>query len=227
MPGDIALVGGDEFNPGCEDMDREIMQASGQNPARVLVVPTAQVTGPAKAANDGVQHFSSLGGSASPLLVLDKGQADDVQFVQAVAGAGVIYLTGGSPDHLLETLRGSRLLEAILEAVARGTVLAGSSAGAMVLGSMMRRPANHRWVQALGVVPGVAVLPHHERRTPAETTQRLRQAPSGLTVLGIDAQAGCLGRPGSWRVVGSGNVTVYRGGHSAIYHPGERLPVDV
>jgi len=227
MPGDIALVGGDEFNPGCEDMDREIMQASGQNPARVLVVPTAQVTGPAKAANDGVQHFSSLGGSASPLLVLDKGQADDVQFVQAVAGAGVIYLTGGSPDHLLETLRGSRLLEAILEAVARGTVLAGSSAGAMVLGSMMRRPANHRWVQALGVVSGVAVLPHHEGRTPAETTQRLRQAPSGLTVLGIDAQAGCLGRPGSWRVVGSGNVTVYRGGHSAIYHPGERLPVDV
>jgi cyanophycinase len=227
MPGDIALVGGDEFNPGCEDMDREIMQASGQNPARVLVVPTAQVTGPAKAANDGVQHFSSLGGSASPLMVLDKGQADDVQFVQAVAGAGVIYLTGGSPEHLLETLRGSRLLEAILEAVARGTVLAGSSAGAMVLGSMMRRPSSHRWVQALGVVPGVAVLPHHERRAPAETMRRLRQAPSGLTMLGIDAQAGCLGRPGSWRVVGSGNITVYRGGHWAVYHPGERLPGDI
>lgn len=227
MPGDIALVGGDEFNPGCEDMDREIMRASGQTPARVLIIPTAQLTGPAKAANDGVQHFSSLGGQASPLMVLNKGQADDAQFVQAVAGAGVIYLTGGSPDHLLETLRGSRLLEAILEAVARGTVLAGSSAGAMVLGSMMRRPSSQRWVQALGVVPDVAVLPHHERRNPAETTQRLRRAPSGLTVLGIDAQAGCLGRPGSWWVVGSGNVTVYRGGHWAVYHPGERLPGDV
>jgi len=227
MPGDIALVGGDEFNPGCEDMDREIMQASGQKPARVLVVPTAQVTGPAKAANDGIQHFSSLGGHTSPLMVLDKGQANDAQFVQAVGEAGVIYLTGGSPDHLLETLRGSRLMEAILEAVAQGTVLAGSSAGAMVLGSMMRRPSSQRWVQALGVVPSVAVLPHHERRNPAETAQRLRQAPSGLTMLGIDAQAGCLGRPGSWQVVGSGNVTVYRGGHWAVYHPGEHLPGDV
>jgi cyanophycinase len=227
MPGDIALVGGDEFNPGCQDMDREIMRASGQDPARVLVVPTAQVRGPVKAANDGVQHFSSLGGNASPLMVLDKAQANDARLLQVVEGAGVIYFCGGSPDHLLETLRGSRLLEAILAAVAEGTVLAGSSAGAMVLGSMMRRPPNHRWAPALGVVPGIAVLPHHQGRDPSETSSLLQQAPPGLTLLGIDAQAGCLGRLGSWRVVGSGNVTVYRGGQWTVYHPGERLPNDV
>ncbi|GIT43377.1 MAG: hypothetical protein Ct9H300mP11_13130 [Chloroflexota bacterium] len=52
MPGQIALVGGDEFRLGCEDMDREIMRVSGQDPAKIVVVPTAAVTGPAKAANE-------------------------------------------------------------------------------------------------------------------------------------------------------------------------------
>ena len=228
MPGVIGLVGGDEFRPGCEDMDREIMRASGQDPARVLVTPTAAGTGAARAASNGVRYFSSLGGDATSLMVLDRGQADDARSIQAVDGAGVIYFTGGSPDHLLETLSNSRLLEAVLAAVDNGAVLAGSSAGAMVLGSLMRRPSSGHWVEALGVVPSLAVLPHHEGRDPAETSRLLqRQTPSDLTTLGIDSRAGCLGRPANWRVVGSGQVTVYRGADWAVYRSGDRLPADV
>ena len=226
MPGAIALVGGEEFRRGCEEMDREIMRASGQDPARVVVIPTAAVTGPAKAANDGVTHFGSLGGDAVQLMVLDSSQANDPGFVEPSAAAGVVYFTGGSPEHLLETLRGSHLLKTILAAVDNGAVLAGSSAGAMVLGSFMRRAGG--WQEALGIVPGVAVLPHHERQDPKETSQTLRgQAPAGLTVLGIDARTGCLGRPGQWKVVGSGKVTVYQGDQWAVYQAGDSLPSDV
>jgi cyanophycinase len=209
-------------------MDLEIMRASGQDPAKVLIIPTAAVSGPAKAASDGVRHFSSLGGDASRLMVLNKGQADDAAFIQPSRGAGVVYFTGGSPDHLLATIRESELLRTILEAVEGGAVLAGSSAGAMVMGSLMRRPGGGQWVEALGIVPGVAVLPHHEGRDPAETSRQLiREAPAGLTVLGVDARTGCLGRPGSWRVVGSGKVTVYRGAEWAVFGAGQRLPSDV
>ena len=228
MAGEIALVGGEEFRVGCEDMDREIMRSSGQQPARVLIIPTAAVTGPAKAANDGVVHFGGLGGEASQLMVLDKGQADDAEFIRPVDGAGVVYFTGGSPDHLFETLLGSALLSAIMANVEKGTVFGGSSAGAMVMGSYMRRPREGGWVEALGIVPGIAVMPHHERRDPAETSSELQaDAPSGLTVLGIDARTGCLGRPGNWRVVGSGKVIVYRGSDWAAYASGESLPGDI
>ena len=227
MAGQIGLAGGEEFRVGCEEMDREIMRASGQSPARVLIVPTAQLTGPAKAANDGTTHFGALGGDASALMVLNPYDARDPKLVERVAGAGVIYFTGGSPDHLLSTLKDSPLMEAVLHAHASGAVLAGSSAGAMVMGSVMRRPSSGGWVEALGVVPGVGVLPHHERRDPEETWRDLKDsAPSGLTILGIDARAGCLGNPGNWRVVGSGNVTVYRDGWS-VFQPGESLPPDV
>ena len=228
MPGEIGLVGGAEFREYCKDMDREIMRASGQHPARVLVIPTAAVAGPAKAANDGVTHFASLGADAQRLMVLDQRQANDAAMVRAMAVAGVIYFTGGSPDHLLATLRDSKVLEAIQSALDKGALLAGSSAGAMVLGSLMRRPHSGGWVEALGIVPGVAVLPHHDGRDPSETSQQLQgQAPADLTVFGIDEQTGCLGRPGHWRVVGAGNVTVYRGSVWAVYRSGERLPADV
>lgn len=228
MAGEIALVGGEEFRSGCESMDLEIMRASGQDPARVLIIPTAAVTGPAKAAQDGVTHFSDLGAYADQLMVLDKSQADDDAFVQPSQGAGVVYFTGGSPDHLLATLQDSQLLRSILAAAGRGAVLAGSSAGAMVMGSLMRRPGGGGWVEGLGIVPGVAVLPHHERSEAAETSRQLQtQVPAGLTVLGIDARTGCLGQPGSWRVVGSGKVTVYRGSDWQAYNSGESLPPDV
>ena len=234
MAGIIGLVGGEEFRSGCEDMDREIMKASGQDPARVLIIPTAAVTGPAKAANDGVTHFGNLGADASQLMVLDKIQANDAAFADQSRNAGVVYFTGGNPDHLLQSLKGSSLLQAIMEAVEEGAVLAGSSAGAMVMGSLMRRPhggggpRSSGWIEALGIVPGVAVLPHHERSDPAETSQQLQsQVPGDLTVLGIDARSGCIGRPGSWRAVGSGKVTVYRGTDWQVFASGESLPSEI
>ena len=225
MVGTIALVGGDEFRVGCEGMDRDVMKASGKDPSRVLIIPTAAVTGPAKAANDGVTHFAALGGEARQLMVLESAQANDVSFCNPVASADVVYFTGGSPDHLLATLRGSELLRMLVKGLEQGLVLGGSSAGAMVMGSVMRRPGSGEWVEALGIAPNIGVLPHHERRDPKQTLAELKQsAPPGLVYLGIDARTGVLGGPGNWLVSGFGKVTVYREEEIAIFGSGERLP---
>ena len=236
MSGTIALVGGDEFRVGCEEMDREVMRASGRHspekgdPASVIIIPTAAVTGPAKAANDGVTHFAALGGAASQLMVLESGHANDADFVAPVNDADVVYFTGGSPDHLLAVLRsgdarGSALLRLLTERLERGLVLGGSSAGAMVMGSVMRRPSSGGWVEGLGIARNIGVLPHHERRDPAEVSAELRQsAPAGVVYLGIDARTGVIGGPDNWRVAGFGKVTVYRYGDYVVYGAGEQLP---
>ena len=57
MIGDIALVGGEEFRTGCEEMDLEIMKSCGQDPANVLIIPTAAVTGPEKASRLSLIHI--------------------------------------------------------------------------------------------------------------------------------------------------------------------------
>ena len=224
MPGQIALVGGDEFRLGCEDMDREIMRVSGQDPAKIVVVPTAAVTGPAKAANDGTAHFEALGGSSEQLMLLERSQAQDPLCFASGFLADGVFFSGGNPDHLLETVIGSAFFSALMEILDSGGVLAGSSAGAMVMGYIMRRPGASEWVEAVGGVADVAVVPHLDKRVQAEFSQELqRSAPTGLTFLGIDARTCVLGTPDNWRVIGSGRVTVYQGSDWQIFNSGDRL----
>lgn len=224
MSGAIALVGGDEFRPGCEKMDRVVLEASGVPSPTLLVVPTAAAReNPALAAANGVGHFAALGADAAALMVTEPAHANDAELLAPLESADVVYLTGGSPAHLLDVLSGSLLLERLLEAHRRGAVLAGSSAGAMVLGEWMRFRG---WRRALGVVPGVAVLPHHEQTDPEAVAAELAEsAPDGIAVMGVDGKTGCLGQAGAWRVVGDGSVTVYRGGEWMRYGAGESVTV--
>ena len=63
----------------------------------------------------------------------DRDGADDPAAAQAIGEADLIYLSGGKPAYLLEALDGSAVGRAIAAAHERGAVLAGCSAGAMVL----------------------------------------------------------------------------------------------
>ena len=214
MAGPIALVGGDEFRDGCEPMDREVLASARVSRPKVLIVPTAAARqNPSKAASNGVSYFRGLGAEAEALMVLDSKDADDDGLVSRVQWADVVYLTGGDPSHLLDVLRGSKLLDAIRAAVAGGAALAGSSAGAMVLGSWMR----YRGVRpALGLLDGLAVLPHHEHSSPEVVAAELAEAAHpGGSVIGVDAGAACFGGEDGWRVVGEGSVVLYSQGSLA------------
>ncbi len=222
MAGLIALVGGDEFGPGCLDMDRALLEATGVRQPLVLVLPTAAAhEGSSIAAANGVEHFTKLGARAAPLMVLDRTQANDPRLAAQVDTADVIYLTGGNPTHLLETLRDSHLLSRLKRAIEGRAVLAGSSAGAMVLGSWMRY---RTWGLALGIAGDIAVLPHHERAEPGRVLSDLAaSAPEGITVLGIDAETGCLGLGRQWKVLGAGQVTLYQGDRWERFSAGASL----
>ena len=209
MNGRLALVGGDEFRSGCESMDAAILAATGKSRPVVLIVPTAAAfENPARAADNGVRHFRSLGAEASPLMVLDHDNASDAGIAAEVESADVVYLTGGNPAHLLDTLRDSLLLGSIHTMLERGGTLAGSSAGAMVMGSWMRF---REWRRTLGIAAGIATLPHHERADPDTVVEELRAAPDDLSaVFGIDGRAGALSGPDGWTALGAGRVTVYQ-----------------
>ena len=220
------MVGGDEFRAGCESMDREILAVAGATCPKVLIVPTAAARqNPWKAAANGVSYFEGLGADADSLMVLDPRDADDDGLISRVPWADVVYLTGGDPSYLLDVLRGSKLLDAIRAAVAGGAVLVGSSAGAMVLGSWMRYGGVRR---ALGVLDGLAVLPHHEGSSPDMVAAELAedQYPGG-SVLGVDAGVACLGGRDGWRVVGKGSVVLYFQGTWRRYQTGEPVSLSV
>lgn len=220
-------MGGDEFRAGCRDMDRSILELTGKAKPRVAIIPTAAaLENPQRAAANGVRHFTELGAIAYSVAVIERADAEDVGLAAQIGGADLIYFTGGSPEHLRAALAGSLLLDAVTAAHAAGAIWAGSSAGAMVLGERMRRPASGSpRSPAWNIIPGVMVLPHHEGSDPTGVAaQRAARGETGLTGLGIDGGTGALLDADGATVMGSGSVTVYRGRGWERYAAGAVIP---
>ncbi len=223
----VLLVGGDEFRPTCTEMDRALLSLTDRQPPAVAIIPTAAAfENPRLAASNGVRHFTGLGALAHGVDLVDRSGANDSALVSQVADADVIYFTGGSPDHLRSVLADSPFLEAVVAAANRGATLAGSSAGAMVMGQLMRRPAAAGSASpGLALVPGVMTLPHHERSDPAAVSEQVANSDARpLTVLGIDGATGVLLEASGARALGSGRVTVYSGGGWVRYDGGDAIP---
>ena len=221
----LALVGGDEFRSGCEEMDRAILDATVKSEPVVLIVPTAAAfENPARAADNGVRHFAALGADARALMVLGPDHANDPSVAAEIDTADVVYLTGGNPTHLLETLRDSAVLDSVLKNLDRGLLVAGSSAGAMVMGTWMRF---RQWRRALGIAAGIATLPHHERSDPDSVLGELTATgPRDLTaVLGIDGRSGVLGSSGVWTALGP--VTVYQNSEWQRFGVGDEIVLEL
>ncbi len=230
MTGPIALVGAGEFLPAMADVDRELLASTGVRRPRVAVVPTASFPDGAgvfrRWAAMGTQHFEALGAEVEPVLIEDAVGAREPAMAQALGEADLIYFSGGKPDYLLRVLEGSAAWAAALAAHRRGAVLAGCSAGAMILGARQARfrrrlPVPMRWQDALGVVPGVAVIPHYDRLPEPFSALIALQAPRDVVVLGIDEDTALVGRDGAWQVRGAGRVTVWRGRRRERHRDGD------
>src|SRR5438132_2503714 len=94
MTGVLALVGGGEWQDGC-DFDRELLTAAGG--AEVLVLPTAAAyEHPGRLVERAVAWFEGLGGRARGLMVLSRPDAEDEANVEAVQASPFTYLAGTS-----------------------------------------------------------------------------------------------------------------------------------
>lgn len=212
-------------------LDRELLAATGSPRPRVAIIPAASFPDGEETflrwAAMGVEHFSALGAEVEAVMVRTRADADDEGCVQAVGEADLIYFSGGKPGYLLEVLSGSALWAATLAANERGAVLAGCSAGAMVLAGRLvgfRRtilPWPIRWRAALGVVDGAVVLPHYDAFPETIAAAFALQAPRSSVVLGIDEDTAAVGRNGSWQVHGQARVTIWRGRHRERHRRGD------
>lgn len=227
MPGLLALVGGDEFNPGNEEQDRALVAAAGRGPA--YVVPTAAARqGPEQAVAHATSWFAQLGLTLRELRVLKRADANSKELAELAREGGFFYLVGGDPGLVVEVLRGSRVWGAIFDAWRAGAALAGSSAGAMALsGHSLIRASwpnrfNRRPTAALGVVPKTAVLPHFDTFGHRWVESAQRELP-GVTLLGIDERSAAVWGEGTWRAAGPGGVTVIKAGRTARSQSGASI----
>jgi cyanophycinase len=213
MPGLLVLNGGEEFQEGNEPQDRELVAAARSGPAWVLATAAAR-QGPELAAANARSWFGALGLEVEELPVRSRADAETEVLAERARRGGFFYLTGGDPGLVVQVLAHSRVWSAIAAAWREGAALAGSSAGAMALGGwtlvMARWPQHRRRraVPALGLVPGIAVLPHYDR---FGAGWLLEEQLPGAVLVGLDERTAVV-FDGGWRAVGPGVVTVVRAG---------------
>jgi cyanophycinase len=204
----LALVGGGEWQEGCS-FDAELLVASGGH--EVVVLPTAAAyEHPERAVAAATSWFDSLGAKVRGLMVLARPDAEDEAMAAAVREARFVYLSGGSPLHLRSVLKDSKVWHALESAWQDGAVVAGSSAGAMVLCDPMVDPRGGAFTLGLGMVEQVAVIPHADTWSPEKAHRTVQLAAGGVRLATIDEQTALLRDPdGTWRVAGAGGVEVY------------------
>jgi cyanophycinase len=229
VKGTVAFVGAGEYLQGMLPVDEKLLERVSSSP-RVLVLPTAAAPDGESVterwANMGVEHFAQLGVTAEPVMLLNRTDAENAEISSKLADANFIYFSGGKPRYLLETLQGTRSWQAILDVFAAGGIIAGCSAGAMVLGGeVFDFPQIWRTIPALGLVPGIAIIPHFDE-LPTLMVGTVTRGKRKSTIVGIDGTTALVGSDHQWIVYGRGSVTIFTKNDKKRYTDGEIVPLD-
>jgi cyanophycinase len=211
--GILLLEGGCEFQGKMEEPDRKALALAGGKNANVVIIPTAAApdNNSQRAGNTASQWFRALGArNVTALPIIDKRSADDPELSAELDQATLIYILGGFPGYLAHTLNETRCLDALLRAHRKGAVLAGSSAGAMVLCEWYFDPAVKEIKKGFGIQKNVILVPHHDTLGRSWHSLFFDKI-SGIRYIGIDEETGMMNHAGRnrWTVYGKGEITIY------------------
>ena len=104
-------MGSGEFLEVMVAVDAELLAG---RPQRAVFLPTAAAEEGAERVRYwidlGMAHYAAMGVEPVPLEVLDRDDAERPELAAQVAGAGLVYLSGGNPGYLAHTLAGTARL---------------------------------------------------------------------------------------------------------------------
>jgi len=223
--GYLLLEGGAEFGGAMREPDLRAIELAGGLDAPIRIIPTAAApdNNHVRAGNNGIRWFRSLGATdVTSLPLIDRESANDSQIIDSLHNSKLIYMLGGFTHYLGQTFLGSQAWEAALEAYRNGAVIAGSSAGAMVMCEHYYDPGRGKVERGLNLVSNACVLPHHNTFG-KNWAGKLKELLPGVTLLGIDERTGMLTDDGEWIVEGSGVITVYDGDEMHVYERRQRF----
>jgi cyanophycinase len=206
----LGLVGSGEYLPSMQPVDDYLIQRLNEEP-NVVCLPTAAGTEGTERIQYwmdlGLAHFKQLGVNVEAMPIIDRESACEAKWVEGIVRANFVYLSGGKPDYLLETLRDTPAWDAIESVHEKGGVVAGCSAGAMIMGAYI--PGFPHWRRSFGLLPATVVIPHFDE-IPAAIIYGFHFFSSrAWTLLGIEGDTALIVNNGKKEVVGRGGVTVW------------------
>jgi len=227
--GTLFLVGG---GPSQDDLDAEFLRLAGGPEANVVVIPTATID-PGSASDPLLQAnrwATQLGtGRVTVLHTGSRAIADADSFVAPLRAATGVWLSGGEAGRILVSYLGTRTERELLALLARGGVIGGTSAGALVWGSecqVFRAPKDGSPFQmgsadalllddphssAFGVLRNVVVAPHFTEFKMQPSMEKTLAARPHLMGIGIDEATAFEVHGNIGEVLGRGHVAIFDG----------------
>lgn len=133
-------------------------------------------------------------------------------------GLSVVFYAGGNQIDLARRLKESGIHSELVHWWRKGeVVLAGSSAGAMVMcGVMLEQSSDEDYgrigvdlTHGLGPIGSTFIVPHWSEGTRPEWREQLLKAHPAYYIFGIDEGTAMIWRAGKCRVIGSGKVHAF------------------
>ncbi len=221
--GYILLQGGAEFSGRMADSDNRAIELAGGPDVKIMVLPTAAAADQRQdqVGQNALAWFHSLGATNVEVLpIIDRDSAESLTNRKALREAKLIYLPSGNAAYLAQVLRASSAHEAMQDAYENGAVIAGSSAGAVVMSDPYFDNISQRSQKGLGFIQKICLLPSHDQ-IGSRWANRVRTVIPMATLIGLDEQTGIIQEGEDWHVLGAGVASVYRGSEIRQFASGE------
>ncbi|CAB4335943.1 unannotated protein [freshwater metagenome] len=224
MNGSLALVGSGEYLPAMAAFEQSLIDDGLKNGKQPLYIQIPTAAGRESA--DRLNYWKELGKSQADSLkiksiflpIYTREDAFNMEYVSQIKESALIYISGGDPHYLAETIINTPLWDAIYENWQSGASLAGCSAGAMVLSSQI---PNFRFTKkeptaGLNLIPNIRVIPHFNKFfkwIPESAAKILLHVPDNTILIGVDELTAIVKRSGDehWVVYGEAKVHVLKG----------------
>jgi cyanophycinase len=156
-------------------------------------------------------------------------------FVAPLRSATGVYLVAGNAGRYAEAYLGTRTQTELMALLARGGVIFGSSAGAIMQGSFVVRGRPDKPLlmapgrtTGFGFLTNVAINPHLTSAQRDAELVNVVDAHPNILGIGIDDDAALVVRQDTFEVIGSGRVAIYDNArHGGLWYywlmPGEQF----
>ena len=207
----LVLIGGGEFSFGeTREIDEFLLAQLPRDRRTVAFLPTA--SGSPEYAQHLGKYFHEIDPAVETINIpIYRGRDNRRQKnLNAILGAGMVYLGGGVTNNLLGTLRESAAEIALRDAAANGTVIAAIGAAASCFGTHARDMRGvTASVDALGWLANTVV----DAGFDDTSLRRLLSLPDVRLGIGIPAKTAlAIRRDGTTQVIGEGQIAAYRRG---------------
>lgn len=215
----VMVIGGAEDKVHGKEILHTFFGRAGGSDARIAIIPCASRE-PAAIGDRYRTIFEEMGAKAIEILdIRERDQCDDPSWQGFVQDCTGVFMTGGDQLRLCALLADTTLIETVRSrAQQRGITLAGTSAGAAVMGYHMiagggsGEHPNRSLVDmatGLGIIPEIIVDQHfHNRNRMARLMSAIAAYPEKLGI-GIDEDTCALFEgDGLMQVLGQGTVTI-------------------